>query len=656
MDNRYPVMPGGIAGNSNMLAVIKSNGELNRLFWPNIDWGQHMGVLKVGLQEPPQPTLWLDSAGWEYSQQYVDGTNILVTAMSNHENGIKIELTDLVLPHRDILLRSYKIKNLFNHRRDFKFIVYCSFTINESEIQDGMYVEPDKGFLIQFRRNVYLGLTLEGKKPFGFHCGRKNAPSDPFETASRGEFWGGMDNIKSSSGALGWNIDTLNPESEERVTLYLAAAHDDYSLNSTLSGIAAGDYSSHYDETKSYWNGWLASSPRVAGPETQPFALYNRSLLAIKLMSDKENGGSLAAPEFDSNYTASGGYGYCWPRDGMFVAAALDEAGFHHEAGQFYRFASRVQNPDGSWNQRYFLNGDWAPTWGRQIDQAGAVLWGYHHHYLLTGDRGFLDQIWTSLVAGADYLAANLSPDNGLPIPGMDLWEDEFSQNAYAAAAVWGGLNKAAALAGVKNEAELAGKWDAAAKKVKQGILKHQWSEELGTFTRAINRKVCLEEYQYAREQGLQASEIKMPGIPNICYMVPRDNRIDSALLGLCYPFGVLPPGDPRMSATVEKITEHLGNHQAGGLHRYQWDGYAGGNPWVLCTLWLSIYMSLKGERKKAEELIRWAERNSSQTGLLPEQADKNTGGPAWVLPLNWSHAMYVLACLAYKGKLKGIN
>jgi hypothetical protein len=169
MYNRYPVMPGGITGNSKMLAAINANGGLLRLFWPNIDWGQHMGVLKAGLQETPQHTLWLDSESWEYRQRYVTDTNILVTEMINHENGIQIELTDLVLPHRDILLKSYKIKNLFDYQRNFNFIVYCSFTINESEIQDGMYLEPDKGFLIQFQEKCIPGTDPCGKKsPLAF--------------------------------------------------------------------------------------------------------------------------------------------------------------------------------------------------------------------------------------------------------------------------------------------------------------------------------------------------------------------------------------------------------------------------------------------------------------------------------------------------------
>jgi GH15 family glucan-1,4-alpha-glucosidase len=89
-----------------------------------------------------------------------------------------------------------------------------------------------------------------------------------------------------------------------------------------------------------------------------------------------------------------------------------------------------------------------------------------------------------------------------------------------------------------------------------------------------------------------------------------------------------------------------------GGIHRYEGDSYAGGNPWVLATLWMSIFHSLLGNREKALEYLGWTEANSSPAGLLPEQVNRHHGGPAWVLPLNWSHAMYILASLAAKGNL----
>lgn len=656
MDNfTQPVMPGGIIGNGKILASIRPNGELHRLFWPHIDWGQHMGILMVGVQVPPHPTLWLGGHGWRHSQRYIPDTNILVTELAHDESGLQVEQTDAVLISRDVLIRSYNIVNTWDYRRQVRLVAYSSFTINDSEMYDGMYVEPGTGTLVQYRRDVYLGLTAGGIFPLGFHCGRRNTPSDPFEPACRGEFWGGFDNIKFSAGAMIWEVGAIDPGSTESISLYLAAAHDAPSLSSTISCVTRLDARTHFEDIKNYWQGWLGGSAKPL-PDHKECSLYKRSLLAIKLMSDRETGGSVAAPEFDQHYIASGGYGYCWPRDGVFVAAALDEAGHHHEAAHFYRFAVRAQNPDGSWNQRYFMNGGWAPTWGRQIDQAGAVLWGYYHHFVLTKDDCFIDEIWPSLMAGANYLASQTSTENGLPLPGMDIWEDEYSQSTYSAAAVWGGMKGAASLARVKGERDQVRNWEAVAERIKDGILRHQWSSELNRFAKSVNRRVCQGDYHYAREQGLPAREIQIPNTPYFCYTVPRNNRIDAALLGLCFPFGVLPAGDPRMEATAGEIRRLLGNYKVGGIHRYEGDGYAGGNPWVLLTLWLSIYNSLKGDTREAANLIKWAENNASPTGLLPEQVHKDHGGPAWVLPLNWSHAMYLLACLAKNEGLKGFE
>ena len=76
----------------------------------------------------------------------------------------------------------------------------------------------------------------------------------------------------------------------------------------------------------------------------------------------------------------------------------------------------------------------------------------------------------------------------------------------------------------------------------------------------------------------------------------------------------------------------------------------------MLAALWMSVYRSLLGQREKALEYIRWAEVNASPSNLLPEQVDRDRGGPAWVLPLGWSHAMYVLASRAFSGRLSTMS
>ncbi|MCL6476912.1 MAG: hypothetical protein K6T65_00710 [Peptococcaceae bacterium] len=648
-----PIMPGGIVGNGRMLCSIRSDGSLHRLFWPHIDWGQHMGILKLGLQDQGRPVLWLDGDGFRYRQFYRGDTNIFTTEMRHHKENIDVSQTDFVLPEKDILVRVFNLANTGPATRSFNLIAYCSFSIEESGLHDGMYYFSSRQALVQFRRDVYLGLKCPGKTPYGFHCGRRNSPSDPYDAAGRGEFWGSPDNIKSGAGALGWSIGQVGPGERVTFSLILAAAHSEGSLAGLLDLPLLREPAALLAQTSAYWEGWL---PRPNGQKTPGTKLYKRSLLAVKLMSDRTSGASVAAPEFDSHYIASGGYGYCWPRDGMFAAMALDEAGHHQEAGMFYRFAARVQNPDGSWHQRYFMNGNRAPTWGQQIDQAGAVLWGYYHHFSLAGDKKFLNDIWPSTYSGAGYLVNNRLPENGLPIPSMDIWEDEFAQSTYASAAVYGGLKGAAALAAAMGDKQAQKQWREAAESLKKSILSRHWRAEMGTFTRSVNRRVCEWDYRQAVERGQEASVIQLPCAPYSYHALTVDRRLDIALLGLCFPYNVLPASDPRMQSTASAIENSLTNRQAGGLHRYEGDAYAGGNPWVLATLWMSIFRSLQGDRDSAVEYLKWAEANSSPAGLLPEQVHRHSGGPAWVLPLTWSHAMYILASLAVSGGLRAVK
>lgn len=647
-----PVLPGGIVGNGRMLCSIRTNGMLHRLFWPHIDWGQHMGILKLGLQEHGRPVHWLDGDEFLHRQFYHDDTNIFTTEMKSLAENLEVSQTDLVLPEHDVLVRLYSVFNAGSTARDFNFIAYGSFSIEESGIQDGMYYLAPHQALVQFRRNVFLGLKCPGRTPYGFHCGRRNTPSDPFDGASRGEFWGSFDNIKSGAGALGWNIGPLGPGGRLTFPLVLAAARGEGPLTELLALPFLFGPEALLELASRYWKAWLGTAEEKKFPDRP---LFKRSLLAVKLMSDRTSGGSVAAPEFDSHYIASGGYGYCWPRDGMFVALALDEAGYHQEAEMFYRFAARVQNPDGSWHQRYFMNGDWAPTWGQQIDQAGAVLWGYYHHYSLTGDKTFLNHIWPSVYSGAGYLVKSRSPDNGLPVPTMDIWEDEFAQSTYSSAAVYGGLKGAAALASFMGDTESNKLWNDAAESIKNSILAHQWNGEIGSFTRSVNRRVCEWDYCQALESGQNAFKVQIPGTPYSYHAVSMDRRVDISLLGLSFPFGVIPPTDRRMQSTAEEIEKRLLNRRVGGIHRYEGDSYAGGNPWVLATLWMSIFLSLQGNNEMALHYLQWAESNSSPAGLLPEQVHRNDGGPAWVLPLNWSHAMYILASLAAGGRLSSL-
>src|SRR5205807_9481764 len=113
-------------------------------------------------------------------------------------------------------------------------------------------------------------------------------------------------------------------------------------------------------------------------------------------------------------------------------------------------------------------------------------------------------------------------------------------------------------------------------------------------------------------------------------------------LLGLAWPFAVVEPESPRMRATVAAIETALAR-PGGGLLRYERDTYAGGNPWLLAALWLGLWRRQVGDTAGHARAIAYAESVATPLGLLAEQVTED-GRPAWVLPLAWSHAMFVLA------------
>lgn len=650
-----PEMPEAIIGNGKMLASVRENGEIFKLFWPQIEYGQHLGCfwpgIKLSLPEGQNFTKWFHLNNiWQSSQRYLEDTNILETEMHSRTHHLKVVQQDFILPDQDILVRHYNLTNYGEKQEKLTFLVYCTFTLEESSHYDSVYIDFDDASLTFYRRHVYLAIAGYGYPLAGYQCGRRCTHSDPFQNASRGTLPGGGDNIRQSAGSLHWDMGELPPETSKSFTLYLAAGKNREETKLLLAEAAAQAGYAWLAHTKRFWRGWLSQGMETAGKNTGS-AAYRRSLLAMKLMSNKETGASIAAPEFDPYYLMSGGYGYCWPRDSVYVAVAFDEAGYHEEAAQFYQFAAAVQTKEGDWQQRYFTDGAVASTWGRQIDQTGAVLWGYRHHYALTRDHRFLEQVWPSLAAGADYLARHLE-SNGLPSPSFDSWEDEYSQGTYSAAAVYGGLKAAGEIALIKEAIDQAEQWRLAAEKVKEGILRQQWSDRHNRFMRGINRRVGREVYDRAVYEGKITFTRPDPAGLYPTYWVGEDERVDAALLGLAFPFGVLEANDEKMRVTAGAIEECLWNRDAGGLRRYAGDNYRGGNPWLVTTFWLAIYYCLCGNRHQAETLFSWCLGQANRHLLLPEQADKNNGGPAWVLPLSWSHAMLILARLALDNKL----
>ncbi len=405
------------------------------------------------------------------------------------------------------------------------------------------------------------------------------------------------------------------------------------------------------DDTVNYWYNYLDRSKKVATQRRDLDDLYRRSLLVFKLMSDKTSGGLLAAPEIDEHFTRCGRYAYCWGRDAAFITSAMDYAGYTDLVERFYQWAVNSQAEDGSWQQRYHLDGNLAPCWGLQIDETGTLIWGMLQHYYVVKNRAFLEWVWPSVQKGADFLISFIDKDNGLPRASYDLWEERIGQHTYSAAAVYAGLMAAAEMDKIlKMDNPNRVCWENTARGIKRAMEELLWDAKQNRFYRGINSSV--EGWGFEGHGGKREIILNPKGYRK--WVSVLDIMVDVSLLGVSVPFEVFDCKDPRVRSTAEAIERHLTVHGVGGLKRYETDNYIGGNPWVLTTLWMALYHIRTGNYDKAKEYLDWAASHKTYLGLLPEQVNKETGEPAWVVPLTWSHAMYVLVYLelAKKGKI----
>lgn len=640
MNEPQPFLADAVVGNSSLLASLSRGGRLLRLWWPNIGFPQHLREWRAGLFIEGggyDRTVWLDdeNAGWHHSISYEERTNIVRTQAASKRIPIEAEHADYAVPGEPLIVREYSLLNRGERPLSFRFVVYSSFIIAESELYNTTRFDYNADALVHFRHRY--AFAIGSSVPCaGFQAG------DALEKCENGELNGNVIDMKPDGGLM-WRFDNVPPGEMVKLPIYICAANSPEQAEETIIRVKRTPAEHWRAQTASYWKRYLDEAEPCPLPDEEYKRLYERSLLVMKLMADEESGSIIAAPEFDEWFSRCGGYAYCWGRDAAFITQAFDRAGLFSLSTAFYDWTLRAQDESGAWQQRHYHDGSLAPSWGIQLDEGGSILWGMWQHYKSTGDQAFAERVWPAVAKGADYLVSRLDSETGLPEASMDLWEERLGQHIYSAAAVYGGLQGAASFAQLKGEVKRALEWSAAAARIRASIINHCWNDEKRSYYRSLQLAVSDEKYRRAQASGLSGAKI-VDAKGYATYFVSYDDMADVSLLGLAVPFQVVDPREPRMRETAERVEQRLTVSGTGGLKRYEDDEYIGGNPWILTTLWLAQYRIQSGETEKARPLLQWALEHTTETGLLPEQIDKESGEPAWVVPLTWSHAMFVIA------------
>jgi len=369
--------------------------------------------------------------------------------------------------------------------------------------------------------------------------------------------------------------------------------------------------------------------------------IYKKSVDIIKDCSLK-NGAIVASNILDDDYPKDvKSYYFVWPRDASFVCYAADVLGLHKIPRKFFRWCwenAELFNKEGVFlAQKFYPHGRAAGDYdiglkvsdlknkklikiGKsqittrffyihfQPDQTASLLWAIHHHSNFEDTGEFKEMVDKS----ADGICNYWKKDH-FKLPTFDIWEEtptfpKFKQvHVYSLAMFIKGLKCASQLTKPKT------RWTNCIKQMRS-VLEKSYK---GYFVRTFGKRV--------------------------------DKRVDPSLLGLVWPSEEFNAGDPRIAKTVEKILKT--NELDGGIFRYKKDKYdgkmklgklalGGGGAWPILNFWLSIYYSKLGDRRNAKKYFDWVIQRVDEK--LPEQIINDR--PASIVPLAWSHAMFIVA------------
>ena len=190
-------------------------------------------------------------------------------------------------------------------------------------------------------------------------------------------------------------------------------------------------------------------------------------------------------------------YSYMWGRDGAFVAAALEQAGYSALCRMFFEFCKKVLSEDGYLFQHYNPDGSLASNWhpwlldGEQVlpiqeDSTALILWALWIHYECARDVEFIRPLYEPLILkAADFLVAHRDLETLLPLPSYDLWEERYGVHTYTVASVVAGLRGAARFARLFHDTARAETYETAASHMVAGIERYLYDSARRRYARS---------------------------------------------------------------------------------------------------------------------------------------------------------------------------
>ncbi len=645
-----------VLGNGNILVNIDKSLNIRDFYYPFVGMENHVMGHKCALGVWIDGDFsWVSEGSWEICAGYRPCTLVGESSARRNDAGLELNVLDVVHYERNIYIRKINVCNLYHCPRDLRLFFHNDFSLGGSDVGDTALYDPNTGTLLHYKRHYYFLFNGRwgGQGFFQFTTGIKRFGHREGTWRDAEDGW--LANNPVAQGSVDstacFRLE-LPPYGQEVVYYWIIAGGSLKEVRENNHYVITYGPEALLKATEKYWYNWAHKDKHdfaSLSPEIEK--LYYTSLLILRTQIDSR-GAILAANDTDIMITNRDHYSYLWPRDGALVAHAMDRAGYPGVTRPFYLFCSRILSEEGFFWPKYNPDGSIGSSWHPwtkdeygylpiQEDETALVLWALGRNYELYKSFEFVKLLYSSLVIpAADFLERYRDLRTGLPLQSYDLWEERRGVFTFTAAAVYGGLRAGTYFARLFGDEQSARRWETAARQIRAATLKYLYSNDLDRFIRgaSFNEKGELE----------------------------KDFTLESSLYGV-FAFGLLPAGHPRVRRTMQAVEKFLWvNTDIGGIARYPGDYYfrrspdvqkVPGNPWFICTLWLAEWYieaaRTREELQRARNLLEWAAKRCSKSGIMAEQLHPFTGEQLSVAPLAWSHATFVLTVKKYLEKIK---
>lgn len=527
-------------GTGGLTVSINRDGRLTGLGWPGPGLYDHINYLNLSQELPNKGSFrnagsfggvdgeWLiGDDGWTViSQHYADSnTQTLVTELEDRETGMRVTVTDVVHPEKDLMARNFDFSRPpeqgFNYYAnmnpttariprvpsvtdafldpvsDFATVYspandallhYRPFKIDPTSLSRLLtsQLNPDNILSVigdTFGSGVYIavgGQTSSTSHQAGldtFGLLREEVENtlliDPFYDIADHQLSGSRIAIGKTAGALGG----LQPNEDGSYTVYIAAADARGKAFKLIREARKQGFAAIRQASERDWREWIGRARLPATDDQRTRAVSKRALMAIRTAQDENTGAIVAATTPQTPYRED------WVRDGAFFNYALLIAGYEDMAkahGRFYEDIYRdLPIIDGTWDSFYYPDGAEAGgPFPYEIDSQGFVIWSLWLPYAIGGrDTSYLEAVYPAIRDTADALVGCYDPFSGLQCFAPEDDALQPTQGAQGAAAVYLGYRTAVKAAEVLGR-EPNPQWAQRADELKAAVLENLCVED----------------------------------------------------------------------------------------------------------------------------------------------------------------------------------